>query len=520
MPNRSITDEEIALIKAMLRRGMKNKDIQFFFNRPDRAVNSGRITGIGDGSYSDSGSIKEASDLELDAFLAGFKATEVSAAVDVPAPAAVAPRSGPIDQDVLAAMFGRDNIGTWRFLHGESDAHECKKAFGLKFAHLWLRAVAALANNRGGYVVFGVHDRDDKKEGGIDLSYTVVGLTGEAPFSVNPVEITKKLKSTFDPTPRFQVAKIDIDGKSVGVLYVEQHPGRPVIATKADGDHIKEGDIFFRYPGQSSRIKYSDLRSLLDERDLQARKSVLPMVERLLQLGPSRAMIADLDAGTLGDGQTAIHIDEDLVKKIQFIREGEFEEKSGAPTLRLVGDVTVVEGREFVKREIVTGADLIRDFLDQSVPYDPEEYIRCAVEASQMSWLPIHYFARKAGLSNEQFAALIFGHSGSATRKKLFCDKISGTVTAYKKAKGSDERHIAAMLSKGCIPAVATETEARKISMAIIGLTSRPPLAIDAVLALLKECAAVLDGEERAMFMSVLRRAICRIDELYFGQGT
>jgi hypothetical protein len=33
-------------VKAMLARGMKNKDIQFFFNRPDRAVNSGRISTI------------------------------------------------------------------------------------------------------------------------------------------------------------------------------------------------------------------------------------------------------------------------------------------------------------------------------------------------------------------------------------------------------------------------------------------------------------------------------------------
>lgn len=38
MPKRSITDEEIGLIKAMLARGMANKDIQFYFNRQDRAV--------------------------------------------------------------------------------------------------------------------------------------------------------------------------------------------------------------------------------------------------------------------------------------------------------------------------------------------------------------------------------------------------------------------------------------------------------------------------------------------------
>lgn len=51
MAKRSITDEEISLIKAMLKRGHKNQDIQFHFNRPDRPVNSGRITGIRNGSY-------------------------------------------------------------------------------------------------------------------------------------------------------------------------------------------------------------------------------------------------------------------------------------------------------------------------------------------------------------------------------------------------------------------------------------------------------------------------------------
>ena len=69
MSRRTITEREISLIKAMLSRGMKNKDIQFFFNRPDRPVNSGRISTIRNESYSDSAEIMEASDEELDAFM-------------------------------------------------------------------------------------------------------------------------------------------------------------------------------------------------------------------------------------------------------------------------------------------------------------------------------------------------------------------------------------------------------------------------------------------------------------------
>lgn len=83
MAKRSITDVEIGLIKAMLGRKMKNSDIQLYFNRPDRKVNSGRITGIGNGSYSNSKTIAAASTADLDAFLSDA-ASSVSAQPDDP----------------------------------------------------------------------------------------------------------------------------------------------------------------------------------------------------------------------------------------------------------------------------------------------------------------------------------------------------------------------------------------------------------------------------------------------------
>ena len=48
---RNITDEEIALIKAMLRRKIPNDRIHFYFNRADRLVSSGRIAQIKGGKY-------------------------------------------------------------------------------------------------------------------------------------------------------------------------------------------------------------------------------------------------------------------------------------------------------------------------------------------------------------------------------------------------------------------------------------------------------------------------------------
>jgi len=58
---------EVALIKAMLARGYANKDVQFFFNRPDRAVNSGRVSEIKGGDRW--AEVGPADDHDLDEFL-------------------------------------------------------------------------------------------------------------------------------------------------------------------------------------------------------------------------------------------------------------------------------------------------------------------------------------------------------------------------------------------------------------------------------------------------------------------
>jgi hypothetical protein len=272
MARRTITDEEIALIKAMVARGMKNRDVQFFFNRPGRAVNSGRITDIAINRYSNSAEIAQASDEEL-----------------------------------LAD-------GGWRVTAGETDQAECKASFGLKHPAAWLRAIAALANNRGGYIFFGVRDEDATG------AHQVVGLDRDEFADTDPAELVKRIRSTFDPTPRFQRTVIEVGAKKVGVLYVEPHPSRPVIATKNEGSgEIREGDIFFRYPGQSTRINYADLRAMLDARDAQARADIMPMIERLLALGPARAMVADLAEGRLVGGKRVVELDEDIIKRLNLI---------------------------------------------------------------------------------------------------------------------------------------------------------------------------------------------------------
>jgi CRP-like cAMP-binding protein len=376
-----------------------------------------------------------------------------------------------------------------------------------------VKAIAALSNNRGGYVLFGVADGGHKGAAGQDLSYAVVGLGTDEFNKVDPAEITNKLRSILDPTPRIEIATRQIGPTTIGVIHVEQHPSRPVIAQKSEGDKIKEGDIFYRYPGQSIRVKYSDLRAMLDQRDRQARLDVMPMVERLLALGPQRALVADLDRGVLDDGKNHITIAPELIDRIKFIREGAFDEVAGAPALKLVGDV-LAEGA-IHSRGVITDDIVIRNFLAGQLISTPMEYIRYAAIGGRAAWLPIGYFALRAGVTRSQVRAMIKALPGQSARKTTLLARIGKTDPARQDPQGAPKAILKDLMS-GTVPKPTDLKSAQTIAQAITGLKSAGPLKLDDLLTLLGQCLAMIDGSGKAIAMSHIRRAACRLDELFF----
>jgi hypothetical protein len=300
----------------------------------------------------------------------------------------------------------------------------------------------------------------------------------------------------------------------VGVIHVEQHPSRPVVATKNDKG-INEGDIYFRYSGVSTRIKYSDLRSLLDARDTQTRANILPLVERLLELGPSRAMILDLEDGQLIDGDHTIQIDESLIDRVSFIKEGEFDEKSGEPTLRLVGDVRSVSGPTVVKKGIVSRANMLDAFLDNKLEAEPVDYLRYAVENSVGEWLPIRRFANAAGFSRDDLVKFIDGSSASESRKKTYTKRVSSDDAAYVEPTKPAAEALGRIL-KGETIQLSNADEAYRTAYAIQGLKHPLSQDPDDLRILLKECHEMAKRQPKHPIASTTRKAVARLDELLF----
>jgi len=76
----------------------------------------------------------------------------------------------------------------------------------------------------------------------------------------------------------------------------------------------------------------------------------MDLLSKIGKAGPQNAAILDMERSSIEKGSSQILvIDDVLPSKLKFIREGNFSEKKGAETLKLVGDVMPVNQVEVVK---------------------------------------------------------------------------------------------------------------------------------------------------------------------------
>ena len=509
MPKRTITDEEIGLIKAMLARGMANKAIQFYFNRQDRAVNSGRISGIKHNGYGPE--VPKASDEALSAFIANFTSPELSAPRIIVQTAPAAPLDA-MDEKVLRSFFTKDAGGAWHCTAGETDEFECKEGFSLRNFGKPLRTIAGFANNRGGYLFFGVKDKP--------LGFAVCGLADDRFTNTDQNKFSQTIRSVLEPTPRFRVASLKLDAMTVGVIHVEPHSAKPVIASKTEGD-VAEGAIYFRYPGETKAICYADLRAILDERDQRSREAILPMVQRLLELGPKDAMVANLADGQLEGGQRSILIDPKSLEQIKFIREGEFDEVDGAPTLRIIGDAQTVPAEMMspvrTVREEVTVDAILRNFLNRVPVEQPLSYFSQA--SHEQGWiLPIFYYLHLAGQSrNGAINSLKSNKHAKPKTRTEFNKLLQGKRSIFEKSGGKRLTTLHEIRAGG-VAAISELDRANEIAHALSGITAEDETRFGEIHELLNQCRAVWETRDGdATLLARIRRAAARLDELEYG---
>ena len=129
--------------------------------------------------------------------------------------------------------------------------------------HAYAKTFASLANNRGGYLFFGIGD-----------DRFVCGIQDADFLSFDWDRLSAIVREKFQPDVRWLRTLTNWKGKRLGVIYVREAEWKPVIAA-AHGKKINKGDIYFRYRGSNDRIAVGDLLQLLTDRDEKIRQRLL-----------------------------------------------------------------------------------------------------------------------------------------------------------------------------------------------------------------------------------------------------
>lgn len=324
----------------------------------------------------------------------------------------------------------------------ESFNKEFKENFSLSSLGAYARTMAAFANARGGYLIFGVTDSPRIVQG-------LSGNSREQFDALDPARLTEELNKLFSPELRWRFDHTEVHGKHLGLIYTYESEYKPVVAVdNFSKAKIREGDILYRYSGQSSRIKYPELRAILDDAKSKENQKLMKHFEHLLMAGASNVALLDFSKNTLtGSSGQSVLLDEKMLEDISFIREGEFDEVAGAPALKVVGEVvpaqTVAFGEKVV-HQAVTPEDIIRDFLQQSSPMAPKEYLRQAA-AGTTSTVPVHYYRRAANMSHDQLVDFIARQQVRSQAKKRL---LSNLDEPYEEPTLPESQHPSTLIRK------------------------------------------------------------------------
>jgi len=416
---RTVTDREIGLVKAMIDRGFQANKIQFYFNRRNRPFNTGRVSNIRNGQYGPE--VPCASDDELDEFIernrnAGQHADEET------------------DQELKGIEALKNRLversdGLWFVTDAEGSDIEFKEQILPKKLTGIIRAIAGFANHRGGGIIAGVRD-DDRM---------IVGLDATSVKALDISDLTNKVKTHLSPTPVFILEKMHVGQAVVILIHVEAHESKPVMVVR-DGENLEEGQILFRYPGQSAKIKHSDLYEMLRERDLRAQERMAAIMRDVVSIGAENAMVVDIKKGMLRDGGRHITIDKALSDKLKFIKEGEFNEREGAETLRLIGDIHRIDRDGNIVERVVSQTlqphSILLSFLRRETVDTPIEYFRYSI-ATQKKWLPVFYFVLQAEMNLDDAVKDITARkSDNKATKDIVLERLKGRKSAFSVAGG------------------------------------------------------------------------------------
>lgn len=237
----------------------------------------------------------------------------------------------------------------------ESADLEFKEGFHYESIPFYLRSLVAMANNKGGQIIFGIKNSPHIPE----------GLKNDKFIKFDPKELNEKMMEYFSHDFEWNINLLEYDGKQFGQLWVPEATSKPILCKKNNDKHkLREGAIYYRYRGETKEIAYAELYKLIESEKEKEKRLWMEHIQKISTIGPRNIHILDSFNGEMQVGGKKVLLDKSLLSKIKFIKEGFFVEKDGAPTLTIKGDIVgMVDGGQVISSDEIyplLASDLIK----------------------------------------------------------------------------------------------------------------------------------------------------------------
>ncbi|WP_016775722.1 AlbA family DNA-binding domain-containing protein [Anaerophaga thermohalophila] len=393
----------------------------------------------------------------------------------------------------------------------QSPKHKDKKL------HKW---IASFANANGGLIIYGVKNNGE-----------LIGLKNNKLREFDNKDLSQELLGFFAPEIKFELFTKEIEGFELGFLYVYKSNDKPVVAIKSASETIQESDIFYRYPGQSRRISYGDLRNIMEEKYNRLNERWLKLMNNVATIGVENVGILNIENGELMGSGNKLLIPEELLEKISFINEGSFVEKDGAPTLKLIGDVLPIDSNKVIqliekKYQIITHFELYKSFFEQDLDMDSAKEFFRKVAYENTEYYPIYYYIVTSKLSPVSVEKLLLKEKGpkvSNLKTRLYKEKSNynrfeiGNIKSGTDAAKSITSALDSIKNKSEIDLKNLDSASLRYLIQAITHLKTDDIDISHILYILKE---LYDNHfnQSDTTKSFIRKAICHVDLVIFGK--
>ncbi|AKA48127.1 hypothetical protein IX51_02340 [uncultured archaeon] len=297
----------------------------------------------------------------------------------------------------------------------EGITYEFKENFNWGGKEKYAKIMASFANSTGGYLLFGVKD-----DGHIE------GLSNNNFEDRDPANISSFLNSLFTPAIRWGKFVCELGGYKIGVIKVEEAIEKPIISYR-NGQEVKEGDIFFRYAAQSERIKFSELKSIIEIGRRVYGEKLLKSLRMIVEKGPESVKLLDLNELKDAKKDEIYFLDDNFPdSEVRVHRASESEQTKGVgiKIVNVEGKAMPITIREFAN---ISSELIVHAFLDQELPakFDPMGFVeRLAFETSGL--VPMYFYIKEANLTRDEAVELIKKTKSTTRGRTTILKRLSG----------------------------------------------------------------------------------------------